>query len=644
MNYWAVGAAWGSTEDVSKEFINKGIWYDGYAENNDDMRYQKKWKDVRSGDLLIMKSRGNKGQSNSISFTRIKAIGNVIEKIKPHYFKVDWWYVPKQYIDVEGVWYPKTIEPIRNDSLKNEIQKIESKMEFNKLSDLLKTHYQIILQGAPGTGKTHLAKQIAQYMTKPSKIGNIDEKVNSFFENFDSSDPEVQEKRKENDRLLKQFYEKFPKENLKSLNLDNYPIGTGSKDSFCWWIDKGLKSLGNYFPVSSRAFLIYWSKDKNTFSTHFKHSSYLSEAKSTEEAMERLAGRIHDFVVNEDISKVYSIFGWSLILKILHSYYPDKYFPINSRRYLDSALKLLGIETKENDYIEKNKKLQNYFEQKRKEFDVDITNLEFMKFLMDELKVSGNIEVQESEAVVKGQYKIIQFHPAYTYEDFVRGIVVETDENQQINYVVRNKTLVEFAEQALENPSANFILIIDEINRANLPSVLGELIYALEYRYDENDPLGTSVESMYSIDSEEDNETEGKIIKLPKNLFLIGTMNTADRSVGHIDYAIRRRFAFVDVHPKRSVIGTEKGQKLFDQVARLFCNEYSEGEENPEPSEYLSPEFKPLDVMIGHSYFMGDEEKLLSRLQYEIKPILNEYLKDGVLQTNAEQEIKQIGL
>jgi 5-methylcytosine-specific restriction protein B len=137
-------------------------------------------------------------------------------------------------------------------------------------------------------------------------------------------------------------------------------------------------------------------------------------------------------------------------------------------------------------------------------------------------------------------YKLIQFHPAYTYEDFVRGIVATTGSNGNINYDVKNKVLAEMAENAKNNPDNSFVLIIDEINRANLSSVLGELIYALEYR-------GEVVESMYEYE-------ESREIVLPENLYIIGTMNTADRSVGHIDYAIRRRFAFVDVNTDESVI------------------------------------------------------------------------------------------
>ncbi|MEF8812031.1 MAG: hypothetical protein V5A47_13980, partial [Bacteroidales bacterium] len=154
MNYWAVGAAWGSTEDVSKEFIDQGIWYDGYAEKEEDMRYEKYWKQVKLGDVLVMKSSATKGKDHSIPFTRIKAIGHVTEKIKPHYCRVKWWDIPELPIDLEGIAYRNTIEPVRNDALKNEIQKKAGKMKIIETSELLKSHYQIILQGAPGTGKT----------------------------------------------------------------------------------------------------------------------------------------------------------------------------------------------------------------------------------------------------------------------------------------------------------------------------------------------------------------------------------------------------------------------------------------------------------------------------------------------------------
>ena len=338
------------------------------------------------------------------------------------------------------------------------------------------------------------------------------------------------------------------------------------------------------------------------------------------------------------------------------------------------------------------------------------------------------------------QFKLIQFHPSYSYEDFVRGIIAKPNESGEgIVYTAENKVLGEFAEKAhkslqeflkkqeepikwedfrdflekekeegrevyfdenkelkfdcikdnklkylsiridgltidnfgeeiilsnikcdlvgipieefsQKNLNDNFIsfrerqkikngywdiitnyfidwtnkfkneqpepyvLIIDEINRANLSAVFGELIYALEYR-------GEAVESMYAV--EEDN----KLI-LPPNLYIIGTMNTADRSVGHIDYAIRRRFAFVNVLPKdlTSELGDQFDSVLFAKVTDLF-------------NTNLSPEFKKEDVQLGHSYFITKNTPIDIRWEYEIKPILLEYVKDGIL---IGQDIEEI--
>nr|WP_314497950.1 AAA family ATPase [uncultured Chryseobacterium sp.] len=333
------------------------------------------------------------------------------------------------------------------------------------------------------------------------------------------------------------------------------------------------------------------------------------------------------------------------------------------------------------------------------------------------------------------QFKLIQFHPSYTYEDFVRGITATPNpDGEGIVYEAVNKTIVQFANKALKNyndsknseiqndydrnfdifvsevlnrideeqkymisdkvyiylvdnnrfkykgdnwtahPNGlnmnfaelkkiislgldsrqdinkneslnsltrqhatyyynvvnkykefiyqqpirniyikelkNFVLIIDEINRANLSSVLGELIYGLEYR-------GKEVNSMYEVDGSQ------KFI-LPPNLYIIGTMNTADRSVGHIDYAIRRRFAFIDILPvnlkETSGLATFD-DALFNTVSGLFDTN-------------LCPEFEKKDVQLGHSYFIDKSEEGGSpdiRLNYEIRPILFEYVKDGVL-------------
>jgi MoxR-like ATPase len=229
----------------------------------------------------------------------------------------------------------------------------------------------------------------------------------------------------------------------------------------------------------------------------------------------------------------------------------------------------------------------------------------------------------QNDANIEGvaEIKLIQFHPAYYYEDLVRGIITTTV-GDKVHYTVKNKILAEIAALANEpqNQLKAYVLIIDEMNRANLPSVLGELIYALEYR-------GQAVETMYSIKDEDG--TENAQLVIPPNLYIIGTMNTADRSVGHIDYAIRRRFSFVQVSPDDSVITGGKAKVLYQKVVNIF-------------KEYTTQEFNTADVAIGHSYFLCDDDEIALKLKYDIRPLLLEYVADGILKESAKPEIERL--
>ncbi|MGL4498227.1 MAG: McrB family protein, partial [Planktothrix sp.] len=135
-----------------------------------------------------------------------------------------------------------------------------------------------------------------------------------------------------------------------------------------------------------------------------------------------------------------------------------------------------------------------------------------------------------------GFMELVQFHPAYCYEDFIQGIRPQANEHGQLDYPVVPGRFLEFCKKA-ESCEDTCVLIIDEINRANLSSVFGELMYLLEYR-DEKIPLAGS------------NELFG----IPENVRIIGTMNTADRSIALVDHALRRRFAFIELRPNYEIL------------------------------------------------------------------------------------------
>ncbi|WP_218158084.1 McrB family protein [Lentzea flaviverrucosa] len=131
-----------------------------------------------------------------------------------------------------------------------------------------------------------------------------------------------------------------------------------------------------------------------------------------------------------------------------------------------------------------------------------------------------------------GAIRLVQFHPSYTYEDFFEGFRPRLDGGTAAFDLVHGP-LRRLATDAEADKGRPYVLIIDEINRANLPKVFGELYFLLEYR-DE------AIDLQYS---------PGARFKLPPNVFIIGTMNTADRSIALVDAAMRRRFAFVELHP-----------------------------------------------------------------------------------------------
>lgn len=242
-----------------------------------------------------------------------------------------------------------------------------------------------------------------------------------------------------------------------------------------------------------------------------------------------------------------------------------------------------------------------------------------------------------SPKLATGGWDIVQFHPSYGYEDFIRGIEVKipagttTPSYESVNRILGK--IAEFskaaADKAGKRTPPKFYLIVDEINRANLATVFGELIYGLEYR-------NSKVSTPYEV-KEKATGVLTKDIVLGKNLFILGTMNTADKSIDAIDYAIRRRFIFIDSPADRSVVvkcyqnvsgnTDEKSIELllFDAVQHIF-----------DDNRFFNTEYQKGDVRIGHTYFLRDRKRgygdvIIEHFIFQVVPILREYVKDGIL-------------
>lgn len=202
-----------------------------------------------------------------------------------------------------------------------------------------------------------------------------------------------------------------------------------------------------------------------------------------------------------------------------------------------------------------------------------------------------------------GFVELVQFHPAYAYEDFIQGIRPQARPDGTLEYSVVPGRFLEFCRKA-QDKDGICVLIIDEINRANLSRVFGELMYLLEYR---------NKDILLSVD--------GTLFQIPENVRIIGTMNTADRSIALVDHALRRRFAFIQLLPD------------FDILRRYHARE---GTEFPVESlvsvlTNLNLEIKDPHYELGISYFLREDlkEEIEGIWRMEIEPYLDEYFFDN---------------
>ena len=196
----------------------------------------------------------------------------------------------------------------------------------------------------------------------------------------------------------------------------------------------------------------------------------------------------------------------------------------------------------------------------------------------------------------------VTFHQSYSYEDFIEGIRPDTTKNQ-ISYILEDGIFKQFVEKAEKDKEHDYVLIIDEINRGNISKIFGELITLVE-----KDKRGShSLQLAYSKSR----------FTVPKNLFIIGTMNTADRSLVQIDVALRRRFAFIELMPKPELLKDKEIDKVSLQDLLTGINQkiINAGER---------------EKQIGHSYFMDVEtqDDLEFAFTHEIVPLLQDYFFD----------------
>lgn len=707
MNYWKLGCRWGSKKDGLPLFI------DLLLEQNIVISWVD--SDFKKGNVVLLTD-GFAPLAIAVTKSERKPIENLrdIEHLfngkqinfddRLFYYEADIYQILTpdfQYKYQVGISHIS--DEITISNINRHLIQLIGVQKMENLIKVLERKKQIILQGPPGTGKTRLAKQIANVL------------ANKNFSPLTEND-------------IKRKLTVGSKISNASGVFDYYSVEQISDTNVTLSSEKATK---NWSPTFKNIIEKYYELNRG------EQSVNKNKLHPYELAVAKYFVNENDFVITDE-----EINSLMKIGEIINTPVGKRSYEVKKNNYENRVITL----KRENGTVDTTSYNKIIDAIRTKLWEKTLTQNDqrraasLAKFIFDNM--ANNFD----KLVTNNYVQLVQFHPSYTYEDFVRGITVKSGE-KGLEYITENKILGKIAKAAYQNylnsekepseitkekwieeqfevfknslvvkmdtngklqlndsadiiaieddgfrysgsnwgtdskisyknilhfyknnirtwsniknydnigtratynkivvdlffefmngkavPSINnekeklknYVLIIDEINRANLSSVLGELIYALEYR-------GEPVESMYEM-KEEDNS-----IILPPNLYIIGTMNTADRSVGQIDYAIRRRFSFVNVLPEIIDESTlEKGLKFntdkFNDVEVLFIEE----------NGFLSEEFKPKDVQLGHSYFIYTDGEFDLKLEYEIKPILREYVADGILKDNDDDKILDI--
>ena len=367
-----------------------------------------------------------------------------------------------------------------------------------------------------------------------------------------------------------------------------------------------------------------------------------------------------------------------------------KYYVIDQLFNLFDKIKPNDIEKK---YKYGNKDFKNTDDQKKiykKVLEIiNWTSINYFEDIVNDLKNNKNIiyygapgtgktfkalkTIQYLTGGNKKLFEVIQFHPSYDYEDFIEGIKPMGIEDGQVNFELVTGKFKKICIEAFNNSDKTYYLILDEINRANLSRVFGELMYCLEYRYKHNEEkqsLSPWVSSKYSgviqkmlgkdnVDYEKEKFTDivfndkenAHNFCIPENVIVIGTMNTADKSIDSFDLALRRRFIWKEFKFDYNVINNQLDkEKIIENIDSYV--EYAKKINTLITSNKDNGLGLTSDYKIGHSYFLNvkanadgkiiGDDKVKELENNYLKPLLKEYCRAFIPEKEIDKKLDDL--
>ena len=499
---------------------------------------------------------------------------------------------------------------------------------------------------------------------------------------------DIQEKQK----LKEKFKERWSCKNIENMPLEEYNhLHTNEeaeeKYSFCYWLETFTRHLGSIKGGSSSKFGIYQYNPSNEKDVSPKDSGYTWSKKYSKvdqkeytkaedvwnKSLRNVIKSIAELASKGDYGKIDDIdFGEATKWKIAWLYEEKDGDLLNifkrdalewlCEKHLGNVPKKISEMHKQ--LIEKNNSGEDSFTYAAKlwheweEFDSVGKYEELLKLNKNLIlqgapgtgktfttpKLAERITGCSSyeELIKKGQVVFTTFHQSLDYEDFIEGLKPKVV-NDKITYEIVPGIFKQICDRASKNSDKKYVLIIDEINRGNVSKIFGELITLIES--DKRSKFTAKLP--YSKKKDEQGNVVSADFVVPENLYIIGTMNTTDRSTGTLDYALRRRFVFSTLEADEDIVD-EKSEGCAETVelsVELFKDIKSFIE------VHALPDYEIDDLMIGHSYFMihekgkgASEQELKYNLAYKIIPLLKEYRKDGILNCSVEDLEKKCKL
>lgn len=516
---------------------------------------------------------------------------------------------------------------------------------------------------------------MSEIKIEKNSIEDIDLFKKFYFENIEKTINDC----KNQVEQRKQFIQEYPLSRIKEMTIEEYALGTENyKDTLSYKIEFGkYKHTAMGIGGSTAAkFGIYYSAEGMMFGRNLIDKD--NENAEWENFRNQLYSFLKEYENSEETFRITDKYpllkGMSMVLtKLLFLYYPNKFVSIASRNKLLTLLDYFGFEfdsgmqaeelsyilnrelrkkydfVKESDpqclgtilwkYIEESIEKENSNENEEEDINEEEIKPYTKKDFLEEVFISENeydsiVSVLENQKNIilegapgvgktymakrlaysimgqKNPYRIefIQFHQSYSYEDFIEGYRPNTSGFELVKGIFYN-----FCKKAEKDLDNKYFLIIDEINRGNLSKIFGELLMLIE-----KDKRGEELTLVYSQDK----------FSVPNNLYIIGLMNTADRSLALIDYALRRRFAFIRINP------AFENEKFITHFKKYYGAEYIKIIETIKDLNKHIADDKSLGVgfKVGHSYFSSNEKKdkkdIINIINYEIKPLLEEYWYD----------------